>query len=120
MKTSTITIGLACLLGISAGCVQREVVYRNRPAPPPVAVTAPPTPSGDLVVNAEPPPPQNEVIVASPGPGYVWTRGYWEWHGHWAWVGGRWIVGPRPGAIWVEGRWAPRRGRYVYVRGYWR
>jgi hypothetical protein len=119
MKTSTTTIGLVCLLGICAGCVEHDVVYRDRPAPPPAVVNAPP-PEAEVVVNEAPPPVQTEVIVASPGPGYVWTRGSWEWRGRWVWAPGRWIVPPRPHAVWVEGRWAPRRGHYVWVRGYWR
>jgi len=100
--------------------VEHDVVYRNRPAPPPAAVNAPAPDTAEVVATEAPPAPQTEVIVASPGPGYVWVRGSWEWHNRWVWAPGRWIFPPRPHAVWVEGRWAPRRGRYVWVRGYWR
>ena len=129
MKTSLTIIGLACLLGITAGCVRREVVYRERPAPAPVATPPPPAapqaevaeePSENVVVNEAPPPPQREVVIASPGPAYVWVPGFWTWRNRWVWVGGRWMIGPHPHAIWVNGRWANRRGHYIWVRGYWR
>lgn len=41
------------------------------------------------------PEPRRELIVASPGPGYVWIAGAWLWFGdHWVWHGGYWH---RPG-----------------------
>ncbi|MDB6058025.1 MAG: 17 kDa surface antigen [Verrucomicrobiales bacterium] len=73
------------------------------------------------VVTAAPPPaPQQEVIVASPGPGYVWVGGEWVWRGRWVWAPGHWVSGPRPGAVWVGGVWV-HGGRGWYHRGgHWR
>jgi hypothetical protein len=66
----------------------------------------------------EPPPaPRQEVIVAAPGPDYVWIGGHWGWHGHWVWESGRWDR--RPGYSWVGGHWDHRGGGYVYVEGRW-
>ena len=72
-----------------------------------------------------PPPPRYGVIGVAPGPGYVWTDGYWDWRGGgWAWAPGRWARPPYPHARWAPGYWEERRehGRrgYRFHRGYWR
>ena len=68
-----------------------------------------------------PPPPVVGVVGVAPGPGYVWTDGFWDLRGsRWVWVGGRWMRPPRPHAAWVPGYWAPRGGHYYWRRGYWR
>jgi hypothetical protein len=86
----------------------------QQPAPTPGAVQA------AVVAPSAPPVAQVEVVPASPGPYYVWAPGYWAWNGGWVWIGGSWIVRPRPGAIWVGGHWG-RRGRgYVWIGGGWR
>jgi hypothetical protein len=53
-----------------------------------------------------PPPPRYGVMGYAPGPGFVWTDGYWDWRG------GRWF--------WVDGRWREDGHRYRFHRGYWR
>ena len=68
-----------------------------------------------------PPPPPRQVIVARPGPGYVWVPGYYRWaRGRYVWAPGYWAMPPRPRAIWVPGYWTPRHGGYVWTGGYWR
>jgi hypothetical protein len=68
-----------------------------------------------------PPPPQTEVIVASPGPDYVWIGGYWGWSwGHYVWIGDHWDRPAHAHAVWVEPRWEHRGNRYVMTHGYWR
>ena len=77
---------------------------------------------GAYVVRYAPPPPRYAVIGVAPGPGFVWTEGFWDWRGRgYAWVPGRWMRPPRPHAVWVPGTWVerPRRG-WVLRRGYWR
>lgn len=38
-----------------------------------------------------PPAPVLEPVLVAPGPGYVWVRGAWAWHGdHWVWHRGYW------------------------------
>lgn len=103
-------------------------------APPPPAPTSTaqvPTPSTpapviaqpatEVIVEEPPPAPVREVIVASPGPGYVWISGYWGWSaGRRVWVGGHWERPPRRHAVWIAPRWEHRGHGYVYIRGYWR
>lgn len=68
-----------------------------------------------------PPAPRYAVVGVAPGPGYVWTNGYWDWRArNWAWVEGRWQRPPRRNAVWVSPEWR-RQGRgYRFHRGYWR
>ena len=69
------------------------------------------------------PPPLSlrEVIVASPGLGYVWIPGYHQWDGaRYVWVGGRWDHAPRPHARWQSGRWRHSRQGWYFVDGRWR
>ncbi len=68
-----------------------------------------------------PPPPRYGVMGYAPGPGYVWTDGYYNLMGsNWVWVGGRWMRPPRRGAAWVSPEWRREGGRYRFRRGYWR
>ena len=68
-------------------------------------------------VREAPPRPREEVIVAAPGPDYVWIAGHWGWHGHWVWESGRWDR--HPGSTWIGGHWDHREGGYVWVEGRW-
>jgi uncharacterized protein YcfJ len=71
-------------------------------------------------VEVAPPPTPVDVVVASPGPDYIWVDGEWTWNGGWVWVGGHWMLPPYPHAVWVHGRsWHDGRG-WHYDRGYWR
>jgi hypothetical protein len=118
MKTSNVIkyalIGAS--LPLLAGCVEREVVYRDRPAPPP---------SQQIVVEdttPAPPPVQVEVVTEAPGPLEVWfwVPGCWEWRGSWVWAGGHWAERPHRGAIWVRSGWVVRGHGRVWVSGHWR
>lgn len=56
-----------------------------------------------------------------PGPGYLWTPGYWAWdpdYGYY-WVPGTWVVAPFVGALWTPGYWGFNDGMYVWYPGYW-
>ena len=112
MKTSLLIkyAVLAGALPLLAGCVEREVVYRNRPGPA-VVEEAP-----------VPPPPRAEVISVAPGPQalWFWAPGCWVWRGHWVWGGGHWMHRPHPGAVWVGPRWEWRGHHRVWAEGYWR
>jgi hypothetical protein len=78
---------------------------------------------GVVVTVAPPPIPiAHEVVVASPGAGYVWVGGHYGWYPHagYRWVGGSWVRPPFRGARWVAPRYyAGPRGRTFY-HGYWR
>jgi hypothetical protein len=78
-KTALAVAGMSVIF---AGCVQRTVYVRQPPPPPPAAVEPAPEQPAEVVTEA-PPAPQVEVQVVAPGPGYVWTPGYWAWHGRW-------------------------------------
>ncbi len=115
MKNSTLikTILIAASVPLFAGCVEREVVYRDRPAPP-----------NETVVEEAPapPPPQTEVVTIAPGPldFWFWAPGVWEWRGRWVWTGGHWIHRPHPGAVWVGAHWGWHGRHRVWVSGGWR
>src|SRR5215467_6614349 len=54
-----------------------------------------------------------------PGPGYLWTPGYWAWgpDGYY-WVPGTWALAP-VGLLWTPGYWAWDDGAFVWNAGYW-
>jgi hypothetical protein len=56
-----------------------------------------------------------------PGPGYIWTPGYWAWdpsYGYY-WVPGTWVMAPFAGALWTPGYWGWNDGAYFWHSGYW-
>ena len=55
-----------------------------------------------------------------PGPGYLWTPGYWAYgpDGYY-WVSGTWVMAPTPGLLWTPGYWGWFGGAYVWHVGYW-
>jgi YXWGXW repeat-containing protein len=55
-----------------------------------------------------------------PGPGYIWTPGYWAWNddGGYYWVPGTWVVAP-VGMLWTPGYWGWGGGVYLWHPGYW-
>ena len=68
-----------------------------------------------------PPPLRREVVIASPGPGFVWTAGYWSYAGRdYVWVPGAWVRPPRARAVWVAPRWERAGGRWGFRGGHWR
>jgi len=90
-----------------------------------IALTAslacvPPPPPGSMVVEREPPRDRVEVVVASPGSGFVWVRGFWRWERReYVWVPGRWVRPERGFRTWVPGRWRHRRSGWYWVEGHW-
>ncbi len=57
-----------------------------------------------------------------PGPGFLWTPGYWGWDeevGDYYWVPGAWVAAPEPGLLWTPGYWGWSNGVYVWNAGYW-
>jgi hypothetical protein len=55
-----------------------------------------------------------------PGPGYMWTPGYWAWNddGGYYWVPGTWVMAP-VGMLWTPGWWGWGGGLYMWHPGYW-
>ena len=69
---------------------------------------------------APPPLPVYEQPIC-PGPGYIWTPGYWAWdadNGYY-WVPGTWVMAPFEGALWTPGYWGWGDGVYAWHGGYW-
>jgi hypothetical protein len=84
-------------------------IFEDQPdtQPPPIEVDWAPPP---MLVEPPPPPPE---------PTYIWTGGYWGWHGRWVWVHGRWAAPPRPGYRWQQPYYDHRGGHIVFVGGFW-
>jgi|HubBroStandDraft_6_1064221.scaffolds.fasta_scaffold110494_4 hypothetical protein len=56
----------------------------------------------------------------APGPGYMWTPGYWAWGGGgYYWVPGAWVEAPYYGALWTPPYWGWNGGYYRFYPGYW-
>ena len=55
-----------------------------------------------------------------PGPGYIWTPGYWAWDDEdgYYWVPGTWVLAP-VGELWTPGYWGWNDGLYSWNDGYW-
>jgi hypothetical protein len=90
-----------------------------------LAISGKPEPArAQLVVSISVAPPVLPVYVqpAIPGPGYIWTPGYWAWDddvGDYYWVPGAWVLAPSPGLLWTPGYWGWSNGVYVWNAGYW-
>ena len=99
-----------------SGVTDKVVNYMiNTPSTVPESVSTQTT-----AIQYAPPAPPVETVIVSPGSGYVWVDGEWEWEGRWVWVGGHWMHPPRPGVVWVVGRpWHDHRGWHD-EHGHWR
>jgi hypothetical protein len=55
-----------------------------------------------------------------PGPGYIWTPGYWAWgpNGYY-WVPGTWVLPPAVGLLWTPPYWGWSLGGFVFNAGFW-
>src|ERR1700691_3693178 len=73
-----------------------------------------------LSVNIGPPPLPDYPQPVIPGPGYLWTPGYWAYgpDGYF-WVPGTWVLPPSPGILWTPGYWGWETGAYHWHPGYW-
>jgi hypothetical protein len=73
-----------------------------------------------VVTPAVPPPdviPEDRPVT--PGPGYHWVPGYWDWTGaDWVWEAGYWSP-PRAGYVYVAPRYVREGDHFVYHRAYW-
>jgi WXXGXW repeat (2 copies) len=76
-----------------------------------------------VVVSFGPPPLPYYAQPLCPGPGYIWTPGYWAWdpdYGYY-WVPGTWVLAPFEGALWTPGYWgwADDDDGFLWYPGYW-
>lgn len=88
----------------------------------PLLVSAPASAqvSVGISVRIGPPPLPVYPQPFAPGPGYIWTPGYWAWapDGYY-WVPGTWVMAPAVGLLWTPGYWGWRDGMYWWRAGYW-
>jgi len=74
-----------------------------------------------LSITVAPPPLPVYPQPVVPGPGYIWTPGYWAWSpdGFYYWVPGAWVMPPEIGLLWTPGWWGWADGFYHWHAGYW-
>jgi hypothetical protein len=91
------------------------------------AVLVAPTPSSaaqigiGVSIRIGPPPLPVYVQPVCPGPGYIWTPGYWAYdpvNGYY-WVPGTWVLAPAVGLLWTPGYWGWLGGVFIWHAGYW-
>ena len=112
-----------CVVGSDTTPVNSGYGYGYGPAPQPQgAVVSADVSVGEptqAYVTGLPPEPLYEQETPSPGYGYVWLDGSWNWNGYeWGWVGGRWDRG-RGNFVYVAPYYDYVGGQYVYRRGFW-
>jgi WXXGXW repeat (2 copies) len=59
---------------------------------------------------------------AIPGPGYIWTPGYWAWDDEaddYYWVPGTWVLAPEVGFLWTPPWWGWSEGVFLFHEGWW-
>ena len=74
-----------------------------------------------ISIRIGPPPLPVYAQPICPGPGYMWTPGYWAYdpvNGYY-WVPGTWVLAPAPGLLWTPGYWGWEGGGYIWHHGYW-
>jgi hypothetical protein len=72
-------------------------------------------------VRIGPPPIPVYTQPVCPGPGYMWTPGYWAYdptNGYY-WVPGTWVMAPTVGFLWTPGYWGWGGGAFFWHPGYW-
>ena len=83
-------------------------------------VTRPPHTVVATSIGIAPPPLPVYDQPLCPGPGYLWTPGYWAYAaGGYYWVPGTWVLPPAVGLVWTPGYWGYEGRRYIWHAGYW-
>ena len=84
-------------------------------------IPIPPLPGIDVQITTRRPPPlRYERRIASPGEGYVWVRGFWNWNGdQWEWIPGRWDRPAVAEAYWIPARYIRTSRGTIYEPGHW-
>ena len=84
-------------------------------------IPIPPLPGLDVQITTRRPPPlRYERRIASPGAGYVYVRGFWNWDGgRWVWIPGRWDRPAVAEAYWIPARYVRTARGTIYEPGHW-
>ena len=73
-----------------------------------------------VYIGGAPPPMRREVRPAMPGPGYVWTEGYWgNRGGRYVWMSGTWQRPPYEGASWSHQHYDHYQQGWQAHEGHW-
>src|SRR5262245_27659857 len=73
-----------------------------------------------LQVHAQPPADKTETRTPSPGFGYIWVSGYWDYlDGNFIWRDGRWVQG-RPDYEYVRARYEFDGNAWLFHRPHWK
>jgi len=73
-----------------------------------------------LTVRIAPPALPVYVQPPLPGPGYIFTPGYWAYgDAGYYWVPATWVRPPSVGLLWTPAYWGWNNGVYVFNAGYW-
>ena len=73
-----------------------------------------------MSVNVAPPAIPVYAQPICPGPGYLWTPGYWAYGPRgYVWTAGTWVRPPAPGVLWTPAYWGWEGGHYRFHAGYW-
>jgi hypothetical protein len=89
-------------------------------AAPIVAFTQPARAQIGVSVSIAPPALPVYAQPPIPGPGYIWTPGYWAWNGTgYYWVPGTWVQPPTVGVLWTPGYWGWSGGAFGWNAGFW-
>jgi hypothetical protein len=77
-------------------------------------------PRVQIVADRPPPPLPDTDQTPLPGPGFIWTPGYWAWNNQdYYWSPGAWVEPPQSGLLWTPPYWAWEDGVYVFHAGAW-
>jgi YXWGXW repeat-containing protein len=84
-------------------------------------IPIPPLPGVDVrITTRRPPPLRYERRIVSPGAGYVWVKGFWNWNGdQWEWIPGRWDRPAVAEAYWIPARYIRTSRGTIYEPGHW-
>src|SRR5690606_30417070 len=105
---------------LSAGALISASLLATLAAPLPATAADVSISIGVNAWNAPPPPLPVYDQPMIPGPGYIWTPGYWAVSpSGYYWVPGAWIMPPFVGALWTPGYWAFAGNVYRWYPGYW-
>lgn len=101
---------------------QAPIVVVQQAPQPMVVVQQVQTPAANAFSFDSPPNDLVEHMTASPGDGYVWQKGHWQWNGSWVWHGGKWAERPIGYSIYVPGYWklSTHHHRWEWVEPYWK
>jgi hypothetical protein len=107
---------------------QPAPVYVTPAPPPPTIVVQQPAPvyvappPAEVIVVRQPLPPRVVEVVPAPQPGMIWISGYYAPRGgRWEWVRGHYERPPRQGAVWVPPHHNERGSdRVEFSMGFWR